>query len=342
MTDGVVRASNRASRAAKRPRRPRALAAPARPGRSRPSERSPPRDARPIGRTRPTRTKSLRESRASRRRTQRTAWARTARAGRAARRPPTPSRHTDPRHRRAGPRLAPGTRGDAAPKDPSTEGIVQRDSVVEDRRAAPAAAADAAQEHALRGRIGGTAVGTAEEAESGDLPNRLVQGGSGARCDLRRRENRDARRRVRQTHFGARRGDRDGLGEGGGQERDCQLEIRGAGRNRLPRGDEPLRFHGELERRGRLAGEAEASVRSRPRARSCAAARDRDPRVGDGIAAREDHPRDRSPPILRLRRARQEEQGEPKRPAASSRPASRPSSRPGPMPRPPVYRRLLR
>src|SRR5205814_8776260 len=57
----------------------------------------------------------------------------------------------------------------AAPVDPAAEGIVERDAVVENKRARRPAGADAAQRDALRGRVGRAAAGAAEEGEAGNL-----------------------------------------------------------------------------------------------------------------------------------------------------------------------------
>jgi hypothetical protein len=62
----------------------------------------------------------------------------------------------------------------APPCDPSAEGIVQGNAVVEDGGPGGAAAADASQGNALGRRVGGAAARPPEEREAGNLPENFV------------------------------------------------------------------------------------------------------------------------------------------------------------------------
>ena len=63
----------------------------------------------------------------------------------------------------------------ASPVDPPSEGIVQREGVVEDERAARSGSAQPAQAHALGRRVRGPAARPPEKGEPGNPPERVVE-----------------------------------------------------------------------------------------------------------------------------------------------------------------------
>ena len=86
--------------------------------------------------------------------------------------------------------------GGPVPVDPSAEGIVQRDPVVEHDRAAGPAAAQPAERHPLRGGVGDPAAAAAEEREARDLPQRVVERRRGVAGQVLAREHGDAGRAL--------------------------------------------------------------------------------------------------------------------------------------------------
>ena len=72
-----------------------------------------------------------------------------------------------------------GLGGDFVPVDPSAEGIVHGDVVLEDEGAAGGSGAEAAQRYALAGGVLHARTGAAEEFEAGLLAELVVERGCG-------------------------------------------------------------------------------------------------------------------------------------------------------------------
>ena len=95
--------------------------------------------------------------------------------------------------------------GHPAPVDPSAEGIVHGDAVVEDEGAAGPAASEAAQRHALGRGVGDPAARAAEQREAGHVAQRVVEHGGGGGREVFRGHDVDAGRRLAQPLPAARR-----------------------------------------------------------------------------------------------------------------------------------------
>jgi hypothetical protein len=107
--------------------------------------------------------------------------------------------HLDPVDRRA---------GNPAPVDPPAERIVQGDAVLQDERAAGAAAGEAAHRRALGGGVGPAARRPPEQGEAGHLAQRVVEALACRRLEIGRGQHEHARRGVAQRFRPAGRGHR--------------------------------------------------------------------------------------------------------------------------------------
>src|SRR6266481_1746350 len=106
---------------------------------------------------------------------------------------------------------------DASPINPTAEGIVKRNIVVEHERATGSAAANAAQRISLGRRVRGPAIGTAKESESGNQAQGLIHGQAGNRVHLSARQHLDALRCILLASANTISGDVDHLRDCGGQ-----------------------------------------------------------------------------------------------------------------------------
>ena len=114
----------------------------------------------------------------------------------------------------------------SAPVDPAPETVVQRNAVDENQGSARAARSDTAQGCALSGRVGGAAAGAAEQTESRDLSQCVVQGDGARRPQVARVKDGHARGGIAEPLLVTMGDDRDFLRPGG-------RSGRGFGRERL-------------------------------------------------------------------------------------------------------------
>ena len=105
--------------------------------------------------------------------------------------------------------------GDFVPVDPSAEGIVQGDVVLEDEGAAGGGGAEAAERDALTGGVLDAGAGAAEEFEAGLLAEFVVERDGGIVVEAARADGVDGVGGGGQVHGRARGGDRDLLHDGG-------------------------------------------------------------------------------------------------------------------------------
>jgi hypothetical protein len=112
---------------------------------------------------------------------------------------------------------------DAAPVDPAAERIVEGNAVEQDERAALTARPDAAERHALRGRLRDEAAGAAEEAERRHLAQDVVGDERRRLLDRFAGDNAGARRHIAKPLFASRRRDGDRFQQRGRLQDDFDL-----------------------------------------------------------------------------------------------------------------------
>jgi hypothetical protein len=117
--------------------------------------------------------------------------------------------------------------GDFVPVDPSAEGVIHGDVVLEDEGSAGRGGSESAQGDALTGRILNARTGAAEEFEAGLLAEFVVEGDGGIVGEVARAEGVDGVCRGGHLDGGARGRDGDLLADSGWME--DEVDVVGGG-----------------------------------------------------------------------------------------------------------------
>ena len=183
------------------------------------------------------------------------------------------------------------------PVDPAAESVVQRHAVGEDERPARTGSAEAAKRDALRSGIRDPGRGAAEQRESRDGLQRVIEGHRTGSKQIGCGEDRHRRRWVQLGDVGSRRGDVDGF-----EERrwfQCDVQVAAARRQRHGRRreshDSDYDPHVDPHVAGSLARKLESAVGTRlDLAEALSGDFEQDVGVWERTAERVDHPAARS------------------------------------------------